>query len=94
MRTEAAGTGEGSGPKAPGRWTTSPSQVQSVGAEPTAARAGAHRPRLLPAGFCLPPTPGRGQVDLGVGREEKGAEDGDGVGPGSLAEDQAWQSPG
>ena len=71
-----------------------PPQVQSVRAGPTAAQAGANRPRLLPAGSRLPPSPGAGPGRFGMGRERKGAEDGDLEGPGSLAEAESWQSPG
>lgn len=90
MRTGTRVTRDGSGAKAPGRWRTSPPQVQSVRAGPTAAPTGANRPRLLPSGSRLPLPPlGWGQVDLGVGGEGKGAEDGDGEGPGSLEQVKA-----
>lgn len=95
MRTGTEGARDGSGAKAPGRWRTSPAQVQSVRAGRSAAPASGNRPRLLLAGSRLPPPPlGWGQVDLRVGKEGKRAEDGLWEGPGSLAEAQAWQSLG
>lgn len=93
MRAGTGGSRDGSGAKAPGRWRTSPPQVQSVRAGLTAAPTGANRPRLFPSGSRLPlPPPGWGQVDLWVGGEGKGAEDGDGEGPGSLAQAKVCQS--
>lgn len=93
MRTGTGGARDGSGAKAPGRWRTSPPQVQSVRAGPAVAPTDANRPRLLPSGSLLPlPPEGWGQVDLGVGGEGKRAEDGDGEGPGSLAQAKTCQS--
>lgn len=95
MRTGNRDAGDGSGAKAPRRWRISPPQVLSVRAGPAAAPASANRPSLLPAGSRLPPPPpGRIQVDLWVGKEGQGAEDGPWEEPRFLAEVEAWQSQG
>lgn len=46
--------------------------------------------RLPPARSRLPPPPGEGPSRFGVGREEKGAEDGDLEGSGSQAGTESW----
>lgn len=69
MRTGTRGTRKGSRAKAPGRWRTSPPQVQSVRAGPTAAQTVANRLRLLPSGSRLPlPPTGAGPRRFRCGR--------------------------